>query len=89
MSKGVPELLRLNDYGIVIGKDEQGLYIAEIEEASPASFANIVPGMRINSINRERAVSFKNVMDAAGKSPGRILLHIEDGNSRYFIVLTR
>jgi len=88
-SRAEQDVLKLADFGIVIALDNNGLYIKEIEHGSAASFSNIIPGMRLDSVNKTRVSSFKDVIDALRLSPERILLHIEDGDSRYFVVLSR
>ena len=81
--------LSLADFGIVIAHDDKGLYIKDIESGSIAAFSNIAPGMRLDSVNKEHVSTFKDVLNALRQSPARILLHIEDGESRYFVVLSR
>lgn len=83
------DTLRLADFGIVIALDHNGLYIKDIERDSIAALANIAPGMRLDSVNKAHVASFKDVLEALRLSPTRILLHIEDGESRYFVVLSR
>ncbi|MDD3127618.1 MAG: hypothetical protein PHT27_08385, partial [Candidatus Izemoplasmatales bacterium] len=83
------DTLKLADFGIVIAHDGNGLYIKDIERDSIASFSNIAPGMRLDSVNKSHVASFQDVLEALRLSPARILLHIEDGESRYFVVLSR
>jgi serine protease Do len=75
--------------GIVFAADDGGVYIKRIRPGSSAMLAGLRPGMRIEFINNMAVKKIGDVSFASGKDPDVIQLHIDDKNTRYFIVLSK
>jgi serine protease Do len=79
----------LSGYGIELGEKNGSVYIVGIKSNSPAEFAPLRGGMRIQSINRLQIHTIEEARKAAEKYRNRLYLYIDDDDARHFIVLTK
>ena len=65
----------------------KGVYIANVEQGSPAWQAGLRAGDVITSVNRKAVTKPSELINIASKSAGALLLHIIRGNGSLFIII--
>lgn len=89
-SNTVPERTdTLDEFGLVLEEREDGVYISKILPNSPAAFAALKAGVKVYAINREKVNSVKEAEEAAAKNDDQLLLYIDTGKSKLFLVLSK
>jgi serine protease Do len=79
----------LSDFGMKITEENNKIIISKILPNGTAESTGLKPGMTIESINRKEVKTIKDVKESLKRNKNSILLHIQSGNARYFIVITK
>ncbi len=78
-----------SSYGIKLALRNDKVYISDVAPGSPAAWANLKEGMKLEAVNRQPVSTPKQAELAASKYPNRLALYIDAPNAKYFIVLSR
>jgi len=79
----------LASFGLRLGEKGSNLVIEAVASGSPASLAGLQPGMLVYAINRRKVDSVQEAEKAALASSKRLLLYVDDGQTKLFIALSR
>jgi len=79
----------LASFGLKLAEKSSHLVIEAVASGSPASYAGLQPGMLVYAINRRKVDSVQEAEKAALASSKRLLLYVDDGQTKLFIALSR
>ena len=79
----------LSSYGVELTEEKSSVYISKVLVDSSAELSGLRRGMQIKAINRKRINKVQDVQNALKKNSNSVLLYVSDGQSNYFVVLSK